>query len=660
MSREPQDAAGPPATDLTTSAPGIRWRGVLCALLLAAAINCVVPVTQDAIVTTSLLEGMMPLGIFLPFIVLVFAANPLARLIFGRPLFSGAELIFVFAAGFLSASIGEVTGRMIAVISSPNYFTTSENQWGEFVQPNLPTWILVGNEAGALRRFYEGLKAGEAIPWSVWVAPLLWWLSFVGAIAVGCVAVGVILRRQWVERERLPFPLAEVPLLLARAREDQGASTPFYRRPLFWAGFAVPFLLVMWHVAHFFYPLLPDLRIDITWTSIRFGRDFPDMYTRVNFFIVGFAYFTDLRILLSIWFFHLLAALQVGLATRVGLAMELSDGGIYHQEFGGLTFFVLASLWVGRHHLRHVFRSAFSRSTDAGDGNELISYRWAVWALILAALYCVGWLVRAGLRLDLALLFLFISFVFYLGLARILAMSGLVFLAGASNTQALMLDLLPRPAYTPSTLAASNVLFTMYQNNKGFCLPAASHTAKLSSELGGRASRSLGRTALGGFALALVASVVVTVWLGYRQGAYNFASYTFRTANQYPFNNTVSQIKEMTSGVPYQKGALVFFVLGVLVTAALTVLTYRLPWWPLHPAGFTVAFAWSVRTAVMSVFVAWAAKAVLLRIGGIELYRRARPAFLGLIVGYATGILIAMLVDVTCFPEGGHGLYWGD
>ena len=36
------------------------------------------------------------------------------------------------------------------------------------------------------------------------------------------------------------------------------------------------------------------------------------------------------------------------------------------------------------------------------------------------------------------------------------------------------------------------------------------------------------------------------------------------------------------------------------------------------------------------------------------------PAFLGLIVGYATGILIAMLVDVTCFPEGGHGLYWGD
>ena len=630
--------------------PSVRWPAVATAVLLAVAINCVVPYTQHAILTTSLLEGMMPLGIFLPFIVLVFALNPLARLLFGRALFSGRENVFIFAAGFLSASIGEVTGRMIAVISSPNYFATTENQWGEFVQPNLPGWVLVGNQAGALRRFYEGIQPGEAIPWSVWVAPLLWWLSFIGAIAVASVAIGVILRRQWVERERLPFPLAEVPLLLARARDGGAPEPPFYRRPLFWAGFAVPFFIVMWHVATFFYPLLPDLRIDITWSSIRFGRDFPPMYTRVNFFIVGFAYFTDLRILLSIWLFHLLAALQVGLSTRVGLATELSGGGIYHQELGGLVFFVLASLWVARRHLRHVFRSAFFGSVEANDRDELVSYRWAVWALLLSALYCVGWLMRAGLRLDLALLFLFISLVFYLGLARILALSGLVFLAGASNTQGLMLDVLPRSAYTPSSLAAGNVLFTMYQNNKGFCLPAASHTAKLGAELGGRAARKLGRTALAGFALALLASVVVTVWLGHRQGAYNFASYTFRTANQYPFNNTVTQIKEMASGVPYQKWAFVFFVFGALVTAALTVLTYRFPWWPLHPAGFTVAFAWSVRTAVMSVFVAWAVKGVLLRIGGIDLYRRARPAFLGLIVGYATGILIAMLVDVTCFP----------
>jgi hypothetical protein len=656
---------GAPSTDIGAVSIGqaqsaIRWRATFVAIALAVATNSIVPYTQDAIVTTSLLEGMMPLGIFLPFILLVFVLNPLVHLVIGRRLFSGRELVFIFAVGFLAASIGEVTGRMIAVISSPNYFATSENQWFDHVQPNLPGWALVGSQGGALRSFYEGLRPGDAIPWSVWVVPLLWWLSFVGAIAVGSVVIGVIVRRQWAERERLPFPLAEVPLLLARVHEERGTGPPFYRRPLFWAGFAVPFFIVMWHVATFFYPLLPDLRIDITWSSISFGREFPAMYTRVNFFIVGFAYFTDLRILLSIWFFHLLAALQVGLSARIGLATKLSDSGIYQQEFGGLTFFVLASLWVARRHLGQVFRSAFSRSTDAGDQDELLSYRWAVWALVLAAVYCVGWLMRAGLRPELAVLFLFISFVFYLGLARILALSGLVFLAGGSSTQALMLDLLPRSAYTPSSLAASNVLFSAYQNNKGWVMPAASHTARLGSALGGGAARHLGRTALVSFGLALVVSVVATVWLGYRQGAYNFASYTFRTANQYPFNNTVTQIKELASGVPYEKWALGFFMLGVLVTAALTVLTYRFPWWPLHPAGFTVAFAWSVRTAAMSVFVAWAVKAVLLRIGGIDLYRRARPAFLGLIVGYAAGILIALAVDVTCFPEEGHGLFWGD
>jgi hypothetical protein len=661
----PQSGHGAPALRAGTrpsnvEGQAIRWRATATALLLAVAINLLVPYTEQALVTTSLLEGMMPLGIFLPFLLLVFFLNPLAQLLSGRALFSGRELLFIFATGFLSASIGEVTGRLIAVISSPNYFASTENQWQEFVQPNLPGWLLVGNDASALARFYEGLRPGQSAGWAVWVVPLFWWLSFVGAIAVGSVALGVILRRQWVERERLSFPLAEVPVLLVGVRDGGSGERPFYRQFLFWAGFAGPFFLVLWHVACFFYPLLPDLRIDITWSSIRFGRDYPPIYTRVNFLLVGFAYFTDLRILLSIWFFHLLAALQIGLSTRVGLGAGLPDTGIYHQEFGGLTFFVLASLWVARRHLVHVFGCAFGRRGDPDDREELISYRGAVWALLLSAVYCVGWLVRAGLRLDLALLFLFISFVFYLGLARILALSGLVFLAGGSNTQGLMLALLPRSAYTAPSLAASNLLFATYQNNKGWVMPAASHTARLGSDIGPGAARRLGRTALVAFALALVASAAMTVWLGYRQGAYNLEGFTWTTANQYPFNNTVAQVKELAAGVPYQKGALWFFLVGGLVTVLLTVLTYRFPWWPLHPAGFTVAFAWSVRTAATSVLFAWAVKAVILRIGGMNLYRKARPVFLGIIVGYGAAILIAILADVLFFPEGGHYLYWGD
>jgi hypothetical protein len=636
----------PASTDPAAGEQAIRYRAAATALLVAVAINLLVPYTEQALVTTSLLEGMMPLGVFLPFLVLIFCLNPLTRLLSGRALFSGRELLFIFATGFLSASIGEVTGRLIAVISSPNYFASTENQWQEFVQPNLPGWILVGNQASALQRFYEGLKPGESAGWAVWVVPLFWWLSFVGAIAVGSVALGVILRRQWVERERLSFPLAEVPVLLVGMRDGGSGERPFYRQFLFWAGFAGPFFLVLWHVATFFYPLLPDLRIDTTWSSISFGRDYPPIYPRVNFFIVGFAYFTDLRILLSIWFFHLLAALQIGLSTRVGLGAGLPDAGIYHQEFGGLTLFV--------------FACAFGRRRDPGDREELISYRSAVWALLLAAVYCVAWLVRAGLRLDLALLFLFISFVFYLGLARILALSGLVFLAGGSNTQGLMLALLPRSAYTASSLAASNVLFCTYQNNKGWVMPAASHTARLAGDLGPGASRRLGRTALIAFALALVASAAMTVWLGYRRGAYNLEGFTWTNANQYPFNNTVTQVKELVAGVPYQKGALWFFLFGGLVTVLLTVLTYRFPWWPLHPAGFTVAFAWSVETAASSVLVAWVVKAVILRIGGMNLYRKARPVFLGIIVGYGAAILVAILADVLFFPEGGHYLYWGD
>jgi hypothetical protein len=52
------------------------------------------------------------------------------------------------------------------------------------------------------------------------------------------------------------------------------------------------------------------------------------------------------------------------------------------------------------------------------------------------------------------------------------------------------------------------------------------------------------------------------------------------------------------------------------------------------------------------------AKTVILRVGGIQLYRRSQPFFLGIICGYVAGIALCLLVDVIWFPGQGHVLYW--
>ena len=50
-------------------------------------------------------------------------------------------------------------------------------------------------------------------------------------------------------------------------------------------------------------------------------------------------------------------------------------------------------------------------------------------------------------------------------------------------------------------------------------------------------------------------------------------------------------------------------------------------------------------------------KGILLKIGGMTLYRRARPFFLGLLLGYVLGVGLCFLVDVIWFPSHGHMIH---
>ena len=88
------------------------------------------------------------------------------------------------------------------------------------------------------------------------------------------------------------------------------------------------------------------------------------------------------------------------------------------------------------------------------------------------------------------------------------------------------------------------------------------------------------------------------------------------------------------------------------------VLRYRFSWWPIHPIGLAVAAADNVYSLAMPVFMAWAAKAVVMRVGGVALYRRSKPLFLGLLVGYTAGVVLAFTVDAIWFPGQGHQVHW--
>jgi hypothetical protein len=66
-----------------------------------------------------------------------------------------------------------------------------------------------------------------------------------------------------------------------------------------------------------------------------------------------------------------------------------------------------------------------------------------------------------------------------------------------------------------------------------------------------------------------------------------------------------------------------------------------------------------VRRIALSIFIAWALKSIILRLGGVTLYHRLRPFFIGLVVGFFLGVGTSYLVDIIWFFGKGHPILHG-
>ena len=72
---------------------------------------------------------------------------------------------------------------------------------------------------------------------------------------------------------------------------------------------------------------------------------------------------------------------------------------------------------------------------------------------------------------------------------------------------------------------------------------------------------------------------------------------------------------------------------GFVITGLLSLLRMRLPAWPFHPMGYALANTPTMASTWMPFLIAWLLKSLVLRYGGMGLYRRSLPFFLGLILG---------------------------
>ena len=629
---------------------GPRARAVVVGLALSALIGAATPYNEMMVKGSRLaLSSCTPAAFFLLFVWLL-VANPLLRVVRRGWALRRGELLVVFAMMMVATAVPTrgVTGMLLGMISGPRYYASPENLWAETVLPHVPRWLTVRGGTG-LRHFYEGLPAGASPDWQIWIEPLFGWCLFIAALWLAVLCLMALLRRQWVERERLAFPIMQVPLAMVE-RAGRRVLPPFFRSRLMWLGFAVPVVLASLDALHYYFPGFPEA----TGTApvLETLRGTVRLRMRLNPLMLGFAYLVNTRLSFSLWFFFLLCTFVRGAFTMLGVSCteELGAwtqsgpvGPIFaHQSMGAMLAFVAFGLWAARQHLRDVCRAAWRPSATPADAQEMVSHRWALFGLTVGGVTMTAWLWRAGTPAWIAPVVVVVAFVIFLSLTRAIVDGGVATIVPAMVPLGFTLSAFGVDALGASGLVAMAFSLVWAGDLLTFMMPPCAHAARLASDLR-QGRRRLFVGVLLAMACSLLVSVVVMLALGYAHGAANLHWQYFSNFPQYPPEIIATRLRNPAG--PSLAGW-TWTGVGALIMSLLTLASYRFAWWPLHPLGYMVGPVWVMGSLWFAFLVAWLVKSLVLKLGGIEVYRRSRWLFYGLILGQIVVAGSWLVIDV--------------
>jgi len=566
-----------------------------------------------------------------------------------------AEIVVVYCM-MLIASMVSSRGLMedlLPTLVGVNYFANPGNRWEEFFYPNIPQRLVPWDVGGGPHQFvatafYEGLQEGERLPWGVWLRPIANWLLLIGAVYLVFLCLSAILRRQWEDSERLSYPLVQLPLEMIREPAAGGRS--FFSNPLTWVGFALPTIMFGFNGLHNLYPALPAINVDVDINAL-LGSQRP--WSDVTFFhaylslgSVGFFYLLPSELLFSFWVFHVLSKVQdlvFSLLAFPPISTPHGSGNGYmdYQTMGAYFMLVVYLGAVALPHLRGVLKRAFGRGGTRGE-QEMIPHRAAVWGLLGGLAAAATWLGYAGVGLGFAVFSLLVYvFVEAIVMARGCAEAGLPMAEGCftpMDISALVAPPASLGARTLTSIAFFDAMFT--RDLRGLVLTGFLDGQKLGDEIG-LARRKL----LYVFLIALVVSIpvaaVIELWLPYQRGALGMYSFPYRGNNVQFFRENGAFLQGESRPTV---GSAACFISGGLITAFLAMMRFRYASWPLHPLGYALSTSWTTMVFWFPMLLAWICKWAIVHYGGMKLYARMRPLFLGLIFGEFTAAVFWTLL----------------
>ena len=404
---------------------------------------------------------------------------------------------------------------------------------------------------------------------------------------------------------------------------------------MMWLGFAIAGGIDLINGTHVFFPIFPEIPVHQAEISRYFtekpwnAMGWTPLY--ILPFGVGLGFLIPLEMSFSLWVFYLFWKGERILGKAMGL--QNFPGFPYDgpQGLGAYLAIACFALYSGRRHfytiLKNIFQ--FNRRSDIlscqfDKSRERTEYRWTVLGLVVGLCLLGVFSYKGGMALWTAGLYFLIYYLLAIGITRIRAEVGPptreMFVI---HPRQFLISVLGTRHISPPSLTMMSLYYTFNRGYRAYPMPHTLEGFKLSDTAKMRS---------GPFVLAMMLAVVAGIFASF--WAYLVVSYKIGAnpglgSGGYNLLRTWLYFPKETD-FP----SVIFICLGFLFMGFIRWMRTRFVFWPFHPAGYAIASSiWTFGWLWFSIFVSWAIKVILLRIGGIRLYHKMLPFFLGLLLG---------------------------
>jgi len=560
-------------------------------------------------------------------LVLLLVGNGILKRLRPQWCFNPAELLLMYAMLSVATAMAgnDFSPALIQMIAHPAYYVR-EGVVPHVVLEAIPHPLIVSSYT-ALRPYFVGnstLYRWEHL--AAWSVPFLVWMGFLALLWWTMLCLVALVRRQWTESERLAFPLVELPVHMVHP------NGTLWRAKSVWLGFAVAGGINLLNGLHHWFPTIPEIPIkhqDIApyfphrpWNAVGW---FPISFYP---FVIGIAYLMPLDLAFSCWFFYLFWKAQLVVSAALGWDITPEFPYIREQGIGAYLAIGLFLIAGARGLVQQIRQHWHHTSREVG---EVLSPRAAVVGLAVGVVGLVGFFALFGLRWQVALGAVVLYLLMALVITRLRAEFGApIHDQHFSGPDHVFTKLIGVQGLSARELSMLNFFYWFNRAYRSHPMPFALEGLKMAQRV---------EAPLRPYWLWMLWAGVwggaLTFW-AYLHNAYRYGAGAEFFQGQLFGMEAYNRLSSWLTMAPeVNRGAQTATMVGFVSAWAL--LWARSHWagFPLHPIGYAISGSWAMNLVWLPIALGWLIKLLIVRYGGLALYRKLLPFFLGLILGEA-------------------------